>query len=116
MKRLGWVGSAKRDLFALPRPVRSEIGHALYLAQIGIRHPGSKTLRGFGGGQVVEIIEDYDGDTFRAVYTVRFEDAVYVLHVFQKKSKSGVATPKHEIDVIGQRLKLLEQQLLGRRK
>lgn len=116
LKPVGWMGSARRDLLAFPARPRAEIGHALYLAQIGRRHPGAKTLKGFGGGHAIEIVEDHDGDTYRAVYTVRFEEAVYVLHVFQKKSKSGAATPKHEIDVIRLRLMQLEQQMRERQR
>ena len=86
------------------RPVRSEIGQALYAAQRGETDPAAKALKGFGGSSVLEIIAPYDGDTWRAVYTVRFEDAIYMLHAFQKKSKSGIATPKQEIDLIRKRL------------
>ena len=77
----------------------------LFLAQIGKRHPDAKPLKGFGGASVLEVVEDYRGDTYRAVYTVKFVEAVYVLHVFQKKSKRGIATPKLEMDLIKDRLK-----------
>ncbi len=89
---------------SFPRAIRSEIGQALYAAQRGETDPSAKALKGFGGRSVLEIVAPYDGDTWRAVYTVRFEDAVYVLHAFQKKSKSGIATPKKEIDLIWKRL------------
>jgi phage-related protein len=91
---LRWVGSSRSDVKSSPRPVRSEIGQALYTAQRGETDPAAKALKGFGGRSVVEIVAPYDGDTWCAVYTVRFEDAVYVLHAFQKKSKAGIATPK----------------------
>jgi len=88
--------------------VQREIGFALRQAQDGGKHPDAKPLKGFGGASVLEIVEDHDGDTYRAVYTVRFADAVYVLHVFQKKSKK-IATPKHEMDLIPARLKEAER-------
>ena len=89
---------------SFPRPVRSDIGRALYTAQKGEDDPSAKALKGFGGRSVLEIVAPYDGGTWRTVYTVRFEDAVYVLHAFQKKSKSGIATPKKEIDLSRKRL------------
>jgi phage-related protein len=85
------------------------MGFALYLAQTGEKHLAAKPLKGFGGAGVLEVVEDHDGDTFRAVYTVKFASAVYVLHAFQKKSKSGIKTPQTDIDLIKQRLKLAEQ-------
>ena len=103
-KPLEWVGSSKKDLKALPGEVMDVFGYALYLAQTGGRHPQSKPLHGLGSG-VVEVVEDWHGNTYRAVYTVRFPERVFVLHVFQKKSKSGIATPKPDIDLIRQRLK-----------
>ena len=110
MKALGWVGSAKADLLAFPEDVVREIGHALFVAQIGGKHEDAKPLKGFGGASVLEIVEDHDGDTYRAVYAVRFAEAVYVLHAFQKKSKKGIATPAHEIDKIKVRLKRAEEE------
>lgn len=104
MKPVHWVGSSKDDLSDLPRHVTREIGFALWFAQMGDKHPSAKPLRGFKGGGVLEIIENFAGDTYRAVYTVRFARAIYVLHAFQKKSKSGIKTPKHEIDLIEARL------------
>jgi len=83
-------------------------GFALHLAQWGDRHPDAKPLKGFKGTSVLEVVEDYDGDTFRAVYTVKFLDAVFVLHVFQKKSRRGIKTPKPDMDLVKQRLKLAE--------
>ena len=99
-----WVGSSRRDLRAFPRQVRRDIGQALYAAQQGGTDPAAKPLKGFGGRFVVEIIADYFGDTWRAVYTVRFPEAIYVLHAFQKKSKKGIATPKKDMDLIRRRL------------
>ncbi len=88
----------------MPAPVRNGVGNALYLAQIGKEAEYVKALKGFGGRGILEVIEDHDGDTYRAVYTVRFSTAIYVLHVFQKKSKSRIATPKHELKLIESRL------------
>ena len=99
-----WVGSSRRDLRAFPRQVRREIGRALYAVQQGETDPAAKPLKGFGGRFVVEIIADHAGGTWRAVYTVRFPEAIHVLHVFQKKSKRGIATPKRDIDLIHRRL------------
>jgi phage-related protein len=103
-KPLIWVGSTRKDLQAFPARVQREVGYALHIAQIGGRHPDTKILKGFGGGAVLEVVQDYDGDSFRAVYTVRLAGRVYALHVFQKKSKSGISTPKKEMDRIRQRL------------
>ena len=99
-----WVGSSRRDLRGFPRNVRRDIGQALYTAQQGETDPSAKPLRGFGGGFVLEIVTEHQGGTWRAVYTVRYREAVYVLHAFQKKSKRGVATPKKDIDLIRHRL------------
>jgi len=104
-----WVGSSRRDLRGFPAPVRRDIGQALYAAQWGEENPCVKALQGFGGRSVLEIVAPYAGDTYRAVYTVRFEGAIYVLHAFQKKSKRGVSTPQKEIDLIKQRLAAAEQ-------
>jgi phage-related protein len=99
-----WVGSSLRDVRGFPRQVRREIGRALYAAQEGETDPAAKPLRGFGGASVLEIVATHRGDTWRVAYTVRYAEAIYVLHGFQKKSKRGVATPKKEIDLIQQRL------------
>ena len=99
-----WVGSSLRDLRGFPREVRRNIGQALYAAQQGEIDPSAKPLRGFGGGSVIEIVAEHRSDTWRAVYTVRYPEAIYVLHAFQKKSKRGIATPKQEIDLIHYRL------------
>ncbi len=107
-KLLYWVGSALDDLRVLPAEVKDVFGFALHLAQWGDRHPDAKPLKGFKGASVLEVVEAFDGDTFRAVYTVRFREAVFVLHVFQKKSRRGVKTPKPDMDLVKQRLKLAE--------
>ena len=99
-----WVGSSRRDLRGFPREVRRELGQALYTAQQGETDPSAKPLKGFGGGSVLEIVVDEEGGTWRAVYTVRYQEAIYVLHAFQKKSKRGIATPKRDIDLIRRRL------------
>lgn len=109
LRRLRWIGSAKKDLTGLPDEVQQVFGFALYLAQIGQAHPSSKPLLGFGSAGVLEVVEDHRGNTYRAVYTVRFEDAIYVLHCFQKKSTRGIATPKRELDIIRERLKQAEK-------
>ncbi len=113
-KELVWIGSSRKDLKTFPGAVRRAVGLSLYVAQVGDLPPGAKPLKGFGGSGVLEIIEDHKGDTYRAVYTVRFATRVYVLHVFQKKSKHGIATPKHEIDLIRERLKWAERLHAGK--
>jgi phage-related protein len=105
-KPVRWIGSSLTDVRKFPRDVTSGIGQALWFAQMGDKHPSAKPLKGFKGAGVLEVVEDYSGDTYRAVYTVRFARAVYVLHAFKKKSKRGIATPKHEIDLVEARLKL----------
>jgi phage-related protein len=104
-KPVRWVGSSQEDLRVFPEDVRRRIGGALWDAQLGLKAPYAKPLKAFMGAGVLEIVDDFDGDTFRAVYTVRFAQAVYVLHTFQKKSKRGIATPKSELDLIAKRLK-----------
>ena len=103
LKPVEWVGSSKADLKRFPDPVQHRMGFAIYQAQIGLVHRDAKPLKGFGSG-VVEVVSRHDGDTFRAVYTVRFETAVYVLHAFQKKARRGIATPKQELDLVRWRL------------
>lgn len=115
-KPLFWIASAKRDLLALPGEVRDTFGYALHLAQEGAKHPQAKPLQGFGGAGVLEVVEDFHGNTYRAVYTVRIGEAVYVLHCFQKKSTHGVATPKPDMDLIRERLKAAEQHAKENRK
>jgi phage-related protein len=104
-KPVRWVGSSKDDVSRFPDEVRRRIGGALWDAQIGSKATYAKPLKGFGDAAVLEVVDDHDGDTFRAVYTVRFAMCVYVLHAFQKKSKRGIATPKAELAVIEQRLR-----------
>ena len=103
-KPLHWVASAKKDYQAFPAEVKNEMGYALGLAQLGAKHPNAKPWKG-GGPGVFEVVEDHRGDTFRAVYTVRFAEVIYVLHAFQKKSKSGIKTPQEDVKLIGERLK-----------
>lgn len=113
IKLLQWVGSSKKDLLAMPNDVVDVFGFALHLAQTGKKHDQAKPLKGFGGAGVLEVVEDHMGDTYRAVYTVKIADAVYVLHCFQKKSKSGIETPKHEMDLIRDRLKAAQAHAKG---
>ena len=116
LKPVIWVGSSLKDLREFPEPVQDLMGYALYVAQRGGNHRDTKVLSGFGGARVVEILKDHRGDTFRAVYTVRFGDAVYVLHAFQKKSKTGRETPRAAIELIKQRLQEAEQIAHERKK
>lgn len=118
-RELVWVGSSREDLRALPEEVRLVMGFALYQAQLGGKHIAAKPPRGFKGAGVVEVVDDHDGDAFRAVYTVRFADAVYVLHAFQKQSKRGATTPKRDMDLIRDRLRMaqaLSELRVGSRK
>ncbi|MFA6031408.1 MAG: type II toxin-antitoxin system RelE/ParE family toxin [Myxococcota bacterium] len=103
-----WMGSSKADLREFPVDVRRLMGVAINDAQNGEEHPAVKALKGFGGRSILEVVDDFDGDTYRAVYAVRFAGVIYVLHCFQKKSKKGRETPKHEIDVVTVRLKAAE--------
>lgn len=108
-KPIVWIGASKQDLRKLPASVQDVFGYALYLAQIGKKHLSAKPLKGFGGASVLEVVEDFRSDTYRAMYTVKFVEAVYVLHVFQKKATHGIATPRHEIELIRERLKRAQQ-------
>jgi phage-related protein len=110
-----WMGSSRRDLRSLPQLVRRDFGQALYAAQQGTTDPAAKPLKGFGGARVMEIVERFRTNTYRAIYTAYFDDAIYVLHVFQKKSKSGIATPRHEIEVIRRRFAEAERHYRERR-
>ncbi|MEH2289996.1 type II toxin-antitoxin system RelE/ParE family toxin [Nostoc sp.] len=94
LKLLEWVGSSLDDLREFPEEVQQVMGYALYLPQCGEKHDSAKPLKGFKGAGVLEVVEDFDGDTYRAVYTVKLEEVIYVLHTFQKKYKHGIATPK----------------------
>lgn len=115
-KEVVWIASSRGDLSRFPNPVKQSMGFAIFQAQCGGKHPHAKPLKGFKGGGVVEAVEDFDGNTFRTVYTVRFTDAVYVLHAFQKKSKKAISTPQADIDVVKSRLKMAEQIHVSRRK
>ena len=115
IKDLVWIGSSRRDLKSFPAEVKDVMGYALYQAQIGRRSPSAKPLRGFGGASVLEVVDDYQTDTYRAVYTVKFSELVYVLHAFQKKSKKGMATPKPDLDLIKRRLKVAEEDYKTRK-
>ncbi len=100
MKELRWRGSTRKDLMALPDAVQDIFGFALYLAQLGEKHDQAKVLKGFGSAGVLEVVEDYRGNTYRAVYTVKFAETIYILHCFQKKSSKGITTPKPDMDLI----------------
>jgi len=104
VKPVRWIGTSLRDLRSFPRAIRIDIGHALFAAQQGKIDPAAKPLKGFGGASVLEIVASHHGNAWRAVYTVRFQDVIYVLHAFQKKSTKGIATPTREITLIKQRL------------
>jgi phage-related protein len=114
LKPLCWIAASKKDLLAMPDAVQDRFGYALYLAQIGRKADQAKVLTGFGSAGVLEVVEDVRGNSYRAVYTVKFADVVYVLHCFQKKSTKGIATPKHEKDKILQRLKAAEALAMRR--
>ena len=109
LKPLAWIGSSQKDYRAFPDPVKDDMGYALYQAQRGSKHVSAKPLKGFGGAGVLEFVEDHDGDTYRAIYTVRFSNAVYVLHAFQKKAKKGRETPKSDIEAVKRRLRIAEE-------
>ncbi len=114
-KPLVWVASCKKDLRSFPADVQDVLGYALDLAQRGGKHPDAKPIKGFGGG-VLEVVDDYDGETYRAVYTVKYKGTVYAVHAFQKKSKKGAETPKAELAKIEARLKAIESQQRKERK
>ncbi len=109
IKTVEWVGSSYKEFCTFPDPVQDVMGFALYQAQIGHIHVSAKPLKGFGGASVLEIIDDYRGDTYRTVYTVKFASAIYVLHAFQKKSKKGIKTPHVDTELIRRRLKAAEE-------
>ena|SRR5829696_5915544 len=110
---LDWVGSSKKDFLSFPEPVKDAMGYALGLAQLGGKHPSAKPWKGLGPG-VFEVVDDHDGETYRAVYTVRFEEVVYVLHAFQKKSPKGIKTARVDVDLVEQRLKVALQDYEAR--
>src|SRR5208337_3310295 len=103
LKPVIWIGSSRKDLREFPEPVQDHMGYALYVAQRGGKHRDAKALSGFGGAGVVEVVKDYRGNTFRAVYTLRFAGTVYVLHAFQKKSKTGRETPRRDMELVEKR-------------
>ncbi len=109
-KELIWMGDSRDNLRTFPEDVKDIMGFALRQAQQGGKHPCAKSLKGFKGAGVLEVVENHDGDTYRAVYTVRIKEMIYVLHAFQKKSKKGIQTPQKEIDVIKARLKRVEAE------
>ena len=109
MKELFWVGSSRKDIRRFPDEVKQDMGYALYEVQKGGKPGCAKPLHGFGGSGVMEIVEDHRGDTYRAVCTVKFKDAVYVLHCFQKKSRHGIKTDKKDMDLVKDRLKSAEE-------
>jgi phage-related protein len=112
-KPLDWVGSSKRDFLGFPALVKDEMGNALGVAQFGGKHPSAKPWKGQGSG-VFEMVEDHDGNSYRAVYTVRFKEVVYVLHAFQKKSPRGIRTALVDIDLVQRRLKVAQQDYEAR--
>lgn len=112
-KELVWVGSSRKDLREFPPSVRRAFGIALFAAQLGETPSDAKPLKGFGGAGVLELVKFHERGTYRAVYAVRFATRVYVLHAFQKKSKHGIATPKREIDLIKERLKIAQRLHTG---
>ena len=112
-KPLYWVASSKKDLLEMPDGIQDVFGYALHLAQTGKKFGQAKPLKGFGSAGVLEVVEDWHGDAYRAVYTVNFATAVYVLHCFQKKSTKGIATPKPDLDKIHERLKAAEAHAIG---
>lgn len=107
-KPLDWVGSSKKDFLEFPDPVKDEMGNALGIAQFGSTHPSAKPWKGQGTG-VFELVERHDGDAYRAVYTVRFSEVVYVLHAFQKKSPTGVRTAQGDVELVARRLKAAQR-------
>ena len=109
VKPVAWIGSSYKDFRSFPDPVQDVMGYALFLAQTGKMHGDAKPLKGFGGAGVLEVVDDHQGDTYRAVYTVKFEEAVYVLHAFQKKSKQGRKTPPQDMEMVRRRLKAAEE-------
>jgi phage-related protein len=113
LKPVVWLGSSREDLREFPAPVQDHMGYALYVAQLGGKHRDAKALTGFSGAGVLEVVKDYRGDTFRAVYTLRYAGAVYVLHAFQKKSKTGQGTPRRDLELMQQRLRQAERIARG---
>lgn len=113
LKQLDFIGSSREDLKEFPEEVRQDLGYALFEAQKGLKPSAAKPLKGFGGAGILEIVENFFGDAYRAVYTVKFEKVVYVLHCFQKKSKHGIKTPKQDLDLIKMRLRIAEEDSIA---
>ena len=113
IKPLIWISGCKKDLLAMPDDVQDVFGFALHEAQTGKKHDQVGPMKGFGSAAILEVVEDWRGNTYRAVYTVKFEASIYVLHCFQKKSKKGIATPKPDLDKIRARLKIAEAHAKG---
>ena len=113
LKPVCWIGSSKKDLKKMPQQIRDDVGFALFAAQMGSKHPDAKVLKGFGSAGVLEVVEDASGSAYRAVYTVQFAKAIYVLHCFQKKSTKGIATTKQDLDLIRSRLAEAAQLAAG---
>jgi len=113
LKPVIWLGSSLENLREFPGAVQDHMGYALYVAQRGGKHQDARVLSGFGGAGVLEVIKDHRGDMFRAVYTLKYAGRVYVLHVFQKKSKTGRQTPRRDIELIKQRMREAEQIARG---
>lgn len=109
VKELGWVSSSKKDLMDFPLDIRKEMGHALYVAQQGGKYKDAKPLKGFGGASVLEVVQNDGNGTYRTMYTVQFEEVVYVLHAFQKKSKTGIKTTKQDMNLVEKRLAVAQQ-------
>lgn len=108
MKQLEWLGGSKKDLIEFPEGARQEIGYALYVAQTGGHYHKTKPFKGCGSS-VYEVAIEYEKNAYRAIYSVFLDDAIYVIHCFQKKSKRGIKTPKEDIELVKQRLKLLKE-------
>ena len=115
-KQLLWIGSSRKDMQSLEPAIRREFGIELFAAQCGEMPPSAKPLKGFGGAGILELVAGERSGTYRAVYTVKCHDALYVLHVFQKKSKSGIATPERDIDLVKERLKRAQEDCAARNK
>jgi phage-related protein len=109
IKEIVWLGSSKKDLISMPATVQCTFGYALHLAQTGDKHNQARSLKGFSSAGILEIVEDWRGNTYRAIYTIRYNSFVYVLHCFQKKSKKDVETPKEDMDIVRKRLKIAEK-------
>lgn len=114
-KPLRWVGDSRKQIQGFPEPVKDQVGQALWVAQEGSKHPSAKPLKGLKGAGVLEVVQDFDGDTYRAVYTVRLKSAVYVLHCFQKKSRRGAETPRTDMNLVMERLRAAERDERERR-